>query len=495
MRVPKKPDIFRATIAALWITIISNFAFGAAGDGSPGDTNIKYFGRWDRSNASVFHGYWGGAYLKVVFTGTTIKVNLGNTWKYHVKIDNKPWVTFVAINGTNNLTTTPLAQGTHTLVLAQGQDYDYDFAFKGLVLDPGAKTVVPSVRTDLIEWIGDSITDGYTDTRSDVSDYAWVCAESLNCEHTQIAFPGIALVDGYGINSNKNGMCSQYFKLQDLNYGSSVNWDFSNYTAKVVVINIGTNDGSTPNDLYQSTYVTFLGNVRTKFANAHIVVLVPNSGSHRTQDSAVYQARVAAGDTKVHFVNSTGWLQGAEMNDGAHPSDSGHVKFARLLKPLISRYLTPSAPAITPDTGVYSDSAQVTIKASDTGATIRFTLDGSDPTRNSPQYSGTIVVTKTTTVKARSFTSTDSSVVSMGSLIVTNKTIISWDSRRMPSSAFMPINKRYVEIFRLDGSVVGHSAKCLTEISSLPAGIYLVRTIDENGIVMNQRVSWCLRGK
>jgi lysophospholipase L1-like esterase len=331
------------------VAIVSvRICLGAVADGSLSDTNIAYFGRWDRGNASVFHGYWGGAYLKVVFTGTTIKVNLGNTWKYHVKIDNKPWVTFVAINGTNNLTTTPLTQGTHTLVIAQGQDYDYDFAFKGLVLDPGAKTVVPSVRTDLIEWIGDSITDGYTDTRSDVSDYAWICAESLNCEHTQIAFPGIALVDGYGINSNKNGMCSQYFKMQDLNFGSSVSWDFSKYTAKVVVINIGTNDGSTPNDLYQSTYVTFLANIRAKFSNAHIFVLVPNGGSHRTQDSAAYQARVAAGDTKVHFINSTGWLQGVEMNDGAHPSDSGHAKLARLLKPLIAPYLTPATPVINP---------------------------------------------------------------------------------------------------------------------------------------------------
>jgi hypothetical protein len=39
-----------------------------------------------------------------------------------------------------------------------------------------------------------------------VSDYAWICAGSLNSEHTQIAFPGIALVDGYGINNNKTGI-------------------------------------------------------------------------------------------------------------------------------------------------------------------------------------------------------------------------------------------------------------------------------------------------
>lgn len=409
-----KPDIFKTTIIVLLMTATSHLAFGAAGDGSPGDTNIKYFGRWDRSNASAFHGYWGGAYLKTIFTGTTIKVNLGNTLKYHVKIDDKPWVTFVAVNGTNNLAPTPLAQGTHTLIIAQGQDYSYDFAFKGISLDPGATTSTPSVRADLIEWIGDSITDGYTDTRSDVSDYAWICAESLNSEHTQIAFPGIALVDGYGVNNNKTGMGTQYFKLQDLNYGASVNWDFSNYTAKIVVVNIGTNDGNTPNDLYQSTYIAFLGNIRTKFPAAHIVVLVPNGGAHRAQDSAAYQARVAAGDKNVHYINTTGWLKGVEMNDGAHPSDSGHVKLASLLKPLLYGYLTPAAPVITPDKG---------------------------------------------------------------------------NNRRIASSAVVPANNLQMEILRLDGSVVEHRTKWRTGISSLPTGIYLVRTFNENGTVRNNRVS------
>jgi lysophospholipase L1-like esterase len=337
-------NCFKTILFCSLITGFFNLGFGAVGDGSISDTNIKYFGRWDKSNASTFHGYWGGAYLKVIFNGTTVKINLGNTQKYHVQLDKNQWVTFTAVNGTNNLTPTPLANGTHTLIVVQGQDYSYDFAFKGLVLDAGAITVAPSVRTDLIEWIGDSITDGYTDTRSDVSDYAWVCAESLNCEHTQIAYPGIALVDGYGVNSIKTGTSTQYFKLQDISYSNSPDWDFSTYTPNIVVINIGTNDGNTPNNLYQSTYITFLGNIRKKFPNAHIVVMVPHTGAHSAQDSAAYLARVAAGDNKVHYINATGWVQGStELTDGLHPSDSGHRKIARLLKPLISPLLTPTS--------------------------------------------------------------------------------------------------------------------------------------------------------
>ena len=331
------------------VLIIGTFnrCFAAAGDGSVGDTNIKYFGRWDKNNAAVYHGYWGGAYFRVKFTGTTVKINLGNTLKYHVKIDNNPWVTFTAVNGTNNLTATPLAQGTHTLIVVQGQDYSYDFAFKGLSMDPGAKTVAPDVRTNLIEWIGDSITDGYTDSMSDVSDYAWVCSETLGCEHVQIAYPGIALVDGYGVNTIKTGTNTQYYKLQDISYSNAPDWDFSTYTPKIVVINIGTNDGNTPNDLYQSTYLAFLGKIRDRFPDAHIVVLVPHTGAHKAQDSAAYFAQVAAGDTKVHFINASGWLQASDENDGLHPSDAGHAKFARLLEPLLAPYLAPALPSYT----------------------------------------------------------------------------------------------------------------------------------------------------
>ena len=124
------------TISATFTSPLTN--------GSLSDANIKYFGRWDKSNGTVYHGYWGGAYLKVMFTGTTVKINLGNALKYYAKIDDYPWVTFTATNGITNLTATPLAQGTHTLVVAQGQDVSYDFAFKGLSLDPGANTLPPT---------------------------------------------------------------------------------------------------------------------------------------------------------------------------------------------------------------------------------------------------------------------------------------------------------------------------------------------------------------
>lgn len=311
----------------------------AAGNGALGDTNIKYFGRWDFSSITQYVSYWGGAYFKVKFSGTTVKIKVGTTTNYYAKIDNGAWTSYIGASGTINLTPTPLASGTHTLSVAQGKDYNYVFNFQGLILDAGATTSAPTVATNLIEYIGDSITAGYTDPQADVSDYAWVCSEALGTEHTQIAYPGINLVSGY----TGTGMDAQYFKQQSLAYPSSPNWDFTKYTARIVVINLGTNDtnNSVPDATFQTNYTTFLVNIRAKFPNAEIFALRTFSGTKAAATAAAVTARNTAGDAKVHYVNTNGWLTpgSSDFTDGTHPSVAGHIKVSNQLQPLLAPYL------------------------------------------------------------------------------------------------------------------------------------------------------------
>lgn len=317
--------------------------------GAVGDTNIRYFGRWNFSNTTQYESDWGGAYIKVKFTGTTVKIKVGNNTNYYAKIDNGPWVSYKGVSGTVNLTPTPLASGTHTLSVAQGKDYSYVFIFQGLILDAGAATSAPQTGADLIEYIGDSITAGYTDDQANVSDYAWVCSEALGAEHTQIAYPGIALTNNFGINANKTGMEIQYFKQQSLAFTNSPDWDFTRYTPKVVVINLGQNDQSTqvPDSLFQSTYISFLGKVRAKFPNAHIFAMRTFFGVKAAQTLAAVNARIAAGDNKVHYINTDGWLTRNSPdytnNTDVHPSVSGHIKAAGRLKPILAPYLSGGA--------------------------------------------------------------------------------------------------------------------------------------------------------
>ncbi|RVU01024.1 endoglucanase [Mucilaginibacter limnophilus] len=311
----------------------------AAGDLS--DANIKYFGRWDFSSSTQYVSYWGGAYIKVRFTGTTVKVKVGNTSNFYAKIDNGAWVSYIGVTGTINLTPTALAAGTHSLSVAQGKDYDYVFNFQGLILDAGATTSAPSVGANLIEYIGDSITTGYTDPQANVSAYGWVLSESLGAEHTQISYPGINLTSGY---TGGTGMDVQYFKRQSFAYPSSPNWNFATYTPKAIVINLGTNDNSNnvPDAAFQSTYTTFLANIRAQFPNAEIIVLRTFLNLKTAPTVAAVAARVAAGDNRVHYVNTDGWLTpgSSDYTDGLHPSVAGNIKVANRLKPILSTYIT-----------------------------------------------------------------------------------------------------------------------------------------------------------
>lgn len=61
---------------------------------------------------------------------------------------------------------------------------------------------------------------------------------------------------------------------------------------------------------------------------------------------------------------------------------------------------TVAAPQVTPASGEYTDDADIEVTAED-GATIYYTLDGSDPTENSTKYTGTIKMPpETSTFKA-----------------------------------------------------------------------------------------------
>ena len=326
----------------------------ATGDGSLTDSNLTYVGRWDKSDSTTYRSYWGGAYVSTKFTGTTVKVKLPAPVHFKYIIDGTlanywAWGT----DGTINLTPTPLANGTHKLKIIADIN-DGQVPFKGLVLDTGASTVAPDARP-LVEFIGDSITAGHSTSEGPVTDYAWLTGEALGADHTQIAYSGITLADGHHYPDNHfPGMESVYFKLKAVNECPDVActtnpaWNFSNYTAKVVVINLGTNDQNLGADStgladFQTRYTAFLQNIRAKYPNADIFAMQTLYGYYKTETQAAVNARLSAGDTKVHYINTDGWVipsPSADFADYFHPSDAGHVKIMNRLAPILKPYLS-----------------------------------------------------------------------------------------------------------------------------------------------------------
>lgn len=309
----------------------------------PTDANIKYFGRWDKSDTSDYKSNWPAAYFKVNFTGTTVKIILGsaNYVNIYAKLDGIESY-YENVKDTVDLTSTPLSSGEHRLIVACYLEFS-TFEFKGLQLDQGASTAAPKVSSTVIEYIGDSITAGYKLTHQTIADYSWLAAEKLGYEHTHIAASGIPLCDAVDTNGNPvSGMSTQFFKT--LNTSSSSDWDFSRYQASIVVINIGTNDTrfNTPDSTFQNTYATFLQNIRTKYPSVTILALKTFNGYYADQTKAAVDSRKSAGDDNVYYIDTTGWTDSSYYpdDDSWHPDENGHIMISRTVAPVIESFLS-----------------------------------------------------------------------------------------------------------------------------------------------------------
>jgi hypothetical protein len=90
-------------------------------------------------------------------------------------------------------------------------------------------------------------------------------------------------------------------------------------------------------------------------------------------------------------------------------SDGGdHISFLKIPTPLTANNAATATtrlvnPEVSRKAGIYSTEQTVTLQHPKSGVTIRFTLDGAEPTERSTIYSTPLVLSKTTTLKAKAF--------------------------------------------------------------------------------------------
>jgi lysophospholipase L1-like esterase len=311
----------------------------AIGDGSPTDADIAFVGRWDMTNTAAFVPNWAGAYLRTGFTGTTVKLKQRRTIDLYYSIDGAAVSYIQNVSGTVNLTPRALSPGNHRLMVSYrvvAGSYAGDAVFQGLVLDSGARTLPAAVSPKTIEFVGDSITVGTTSSKNALTAYGWLTGEQLGVEHTQIGYGGGCLV------AAADGCVSVAAQFLKTGYpATSSNWDFSRYQANAVVINLGTNDkshGVSTTD-FQNGYVAFLKTVRAKYPNAVIFALETFSKRYAAQTQAAVSTRNAAGDGRIFYVNTEGWLPSDGLSDSVHPNDKGHQAITARLAPIIAARL------------------------------------------------------------------------------------------------------------------------------------------------------------
>jgi lysophospholipase L1-like esterase len=325
---------------------------------------------------------WGfvGANLRIRFRGTGVSVRLKDfglgtpqaTSFYDVNVDGgAPRLLEVTPQREQYELAAALAPGEHEVELFKrgeaspgGNPGAGKAQLLGVVLH-GQQLLAVRRPARRLEFVGDSITCGYgneasTMTPADVhfttrgsnahQAYGAMTAQALGAEYLAVAY------SGRGVSRNYAGGGGPL--LPDL-YLSSVPddarataWDPAQYVPDAVIVNLGTNDYSTPGvdrPRFVRAYTEFLARLRGYYPRAALVAALgpmlsdfyppgEQAWSHAQEDvNAAVAARRAAGDGNLHSVVFE--PQTGPWGEDWHPTAATHRKMADQLQAALQKIL------------------------------------------------------------------------------------------------------------------------------------------------------------
>lgn len=319
------------------------------------DKNINWSGRWvditDGKQASF------ESYVEIKFTGTSLQVNIDKSWTY-VQIDGGEVKSKSFTKNTLSYVVKNLAQGTHNVKIF-AVEQTHRPIIKGFKIDSGAQTL-PIGNVKNIEFIGDSITEGYCTSADNVDtgivnnnsvlhSYAYKTGQKLNKNHNFgfniVAFGGIAV--GKGSTTKDNdwlSMPERYFKEREHIKATDIskeislsikNWDTTKYKPDYIVINLGTNDSRTDATTFKTAYVNFINKLRNTYSGVTIFVMTP---FNTTKANEIRQVVSTINNSKVILIDSSLWNIPAGSDD-LHPAPSAHDTASEKLYQVLDNYL------------------------------------------------------------------------------------------------------------------------------------------------------------
>jgi lysophospholipase L1-like esterase len=319
------------------------------GGGSAGGTSepVHFYGRWNRltDRAITVNS---GSHVVAQFLGTGVSARFDTSLNQTPnptlawRVDDGTWQER-ELSATVSLAT-GLSAGTHeVLLMVRGLNENQNrwspplvssITFLGFDVTGGAVQASPRPARPKIEFLGDSITEGvalFTSYNGQTTPcwradgrraYASVTAQALSAEWRQVGFgrQGLLIGGNGGVPIANNAF----------------NWIYQDvardaWQPDLVVVNQGTNDGNASAATFRPAYGTLIGTIRTAYSGAKIAAMRPFNGAHAAEISAEVDARRAAGDTRVYYVNTSGWLVNADFTDGVHPNEAGSQKAATAL--------------------------------------------------------------------------------------------------------------------------------------------------------------------
>lgn len=132
-------------------------------------------------------------------------------------------------------------------------------------------------------------------------------------------------------------------------------------------------------------------------ATVTIATVTPSATIHYTTtgvEPTTADPTIASGGTVVVGVSAT--VKARAVRSGWTASDTTTASYVLALG-------TVATPTFTPGGGTYASAQTVTVSSTTSGATIRYTTDGTDPTTTSAIYTAPVAVAADATLKARAF--------------------------------------------------------------------------------------------
>lgn len=305
---------------------------------TPDQNNLLYSGRIDFSDPQCPEVVYAGSYIKICFTGRTIKVKISNHRSYFnsylgfildgkqdkIQLENDSEIHEYKIAD-------KLGDGKHELMLFKRMDSCHTFSFHGFEIDGEAELFpcepLPARR---MEVFGDSVSCGEVSEaigylgQSDPKhngefsnswySYSWLAARLLNAEVHITSQGGAALLNetGWFHGPHFVGMESIYDKIQyNDELGSTKEWDFSLWQPQLVVLAFGQNDAN-PVDIMEKEYEgeaaehwrreyrAFIEKIQALYPGVTIICTTTILGHHPNWDKAIDQVCREMNHPKVH---------------------------------------------------------------------------------------------------------------------------------------------------------------------------------------------------
>lgn len=244
---------------------------------------------------------WPGAHFEAAFSGDSIVFGVGQGRQIlNVTVDGEPVSRMVAPNP-GRYRIAGLAEGEHTVrVDVVSELVGGSAGFGGFLTTPGSGGQVASRPDRQIEFIGDSHTVGYgvrSATRDCTANEIWAATDNsltygpLTAGRLEAEYQ-INAISGRGVTRNYNGVFERtlpqayrYDTFDRSRIARDPDW-----RPQVVVINLGTNDFSTPlregeqwptrealREDFSASYVRFVMALHERYKGAYFILLTPPS--------------------------------------------------------------------------------------------------------------------------------------------------------------------------------------------------------------------------